>query len=218
MSSKNFQSLKQMGIEMVRLGLVVGPGGNISARDDGRAFLSPSGFALDKIGDEEWSVIDLEKERLTSGLKPTSEAEMHIRILKARPDVQFICHAHPATTIGLISGGQDLLPFTPDFVAIVDRVAYVPYVVPCGRELAVAVENAVKSGINVVALRNHGVVTIGRSANEALTRMIVVEDQAKTQLAALIAGKPQALTAAEQDGIRHLDAETYRRKLLAGQS
>jgi ribulose-5-phosphate 4-epimerase/fuculose-1-phosphate aldolase len=142
---------------------------------------------------------------------------MHIRILRARPDVQFICHAHPATTIGIISGGADLLPFTPDFVAIVDRVAYVPYVVPCGRELAIAVEQAAQRGFNVVALRNHGVVTLGRSAAEALTRMVVVEDQAKTQLAAMIAGKPRALTGEEQEGIRNLDAESYRRKLLADQ-
>jgi L-fuculose-phosphate aldolase len=208
--------LREMGMQMVRKGLVVGPGGNISARDGPHIYLSPTGYDLDRIADDEWAVVELEKERQVRGLKPTCEVEMHLRIFKARAEVNFICHAHPATVIGLISGGRKLLPFTPDFVALVDRVAYVPFIVPAGTELAVAVEQAARTGVNAIALRNHGALTLGRTAREALARMLILEDQAKTQVAALAAGRPRALTKAQQEGIRKLDAEAYRRKLLGG--
>jgi L-fuculose-phosphate aldolase len=96
----------------------------------------------------------------------------------------------------------------------VDRVEHVPFIMPAGPELALAVEKALATGAPAVALRNHGFVTLGRTANEALVRMRCIEDGAKTQMAALIAGKPRPLSAQEQDAIRRMDVEAYRRKVL----
>ena len=217
MASEIIKALTEMGKAMVEKGLVVGPGGNISGRDGKLVYLSPTGYDLDNIKPKEWAVIDLNREKQIGGLKPTCEIEMHLRIFKARPDVRFVCHAHPAITVGLISGGMEIMPFTPEFVALVDRVKYLPFIAPGTHELAVAVEKAFTKNVNAVCLRNHGVITVGRSGREALTRMIVIEDQAKTQLAALAAGKPRPLTAKEQDAIRHADAGACRRKLLARQ-
>ena len=214
MALEIIRALTEMGKAMVENGLVVGPGGNISGRDGKLVYLSPTGYDLDNIKPKEWSVIDLNREKQLGGLKPTCEVEMHLRIFTARPDVRFVCHAHPPTAVGLISGGAKIMPFAPDFVAFVDRVEYLPFIAPGGHKLAVAVEKAFAKGVNAVCLRNHGVITIGCSVREALTRMIVIEDQAKTQVAALVAGKPRTLTVKEQNAIRHADAAAYRRKLL----
>lgn len=178
-------------------------------------YLSPTGYDVDRIKPNEWSVIDLEREKQFRGLKPTCEVEMHLRIFNARPDVRLVCRAHPATTVGIISAGRKILPLTPDFVALVGRVGYLPYVIPAGHELAVAVEKAFRKNVNCVCLTNHGAITVGCSVREALTRMIVLEDQAQTMLAAYTVGKPRPLTPKEQDDIRNMDAETYRKKLLA---
>jgi L-fuculose-phosphate aldolase len=45
--------------------LVVGPGGNISTRHDGKMYLSPSGFALDEIRPEQWVEVDIATGDLT---------------------------------------------------------------------------------------------------------------------------------------------------------
>ena len=211
------KELTDLGIQMVQKGLVVGPGGNISGREGDLVYLSPTGYDLDHIAENEWAVVDVKKEKQVRGLRPTCEVEMHLNIFKARPDVKLVCHAHPATTIGIISAGKEILPFTPDFVALVDKIVYLPFIVPAGRELAVAVAAAFKTGVNVVCLRNHGAIALGKTAREALTRMLVLDDQAQTMVAATVCGTPRPLTEAEQHAVRSLDAETYRKKLQAGE-
>ena len=211
------EDLKAMGTLMVERGLVAGPGGNLSARDGQRMVCSPSGYDVDRVADADWSVVDIESGKPLSGPRPTSEWEMHLLALRSRPEMRFVCHAHPPLATGLISGGADLVAFTPDFVAFVDRVAHAPFVIPAGPELAQAVERAFATGAPAVGLRNHGFVTLGRTAREALVRMMCIEDGAKTQLAAMVAGKPRPLTPAEQDAIRALGAEAYRRKVLGDQ-
>lgn len=212
------EDLKALGLMMVARGLVAGPGGNTSARDGSHMVCSPSGYDVDRIADHEWSVVDLETGKHLAGPRPTSEWEMHLRILKARPKANVVCHAHPPITTGLISGGMEILPWTPDFVAYVDLVYYLPFVKPSSTELAMRVEEGVLAGNNAVALRNHGVVTWGASWREAFSKMMIIEDTAKTQVAALIAGKPQPLTPAEVDHVRGMEVEAYRRKIIEGRS
>jgi L-fuculose-phosphate aldolase len=206
--------LRDMGKAMVERGLVAGPGGNTSGRDGNRMVCSPSGYDVDRIADNEWSVVDMDTGKHLSGPRPTSEWEMHLRILKARPNANYVCHAHPPITTGLISGGMEILPWTPDFVAYVDLVYYLPFVKPSSTELAERVEEGVKAGNNAVALRNHGVVTWGAAWRQAFSKMIIIEDTAKTQMAALIAGKPHPLTEAEVNHVRGMEVEAYRRKII----
>jgi L-fuculose-phosphate aldolase len=210
------EDLKAMGKMMVERGLVAGPGGNTSGRDGAVMICSPSGYDVDRIADDEWSTVDMATGKHLSGPRPTSEWEMHLRILKARPSANFVCHAHPPITTGLISGGMEILPWTPDFVAYVDLVYYLPFVKPSSTELAMRVEEGVRAGNNAVALRNHGVVTWGTAWRQAFSKMMIIEDTAKTQMAALIAGKPQPLNPAEVDHVRGMEVEAYRRKIIEG--
>jgi len=209
--------LRALGRAMADKNLVAGPGGNISARDGTRMVCSPSGYDVDRIADDEWSAVDLETFKHLSGPRPTSEWEMHARILRARPKANFVCHAHPSITTGLISGGMEILPWTPEFVAYVDLIHYLPFVKPSSTELAVRVEEGVRTGVNAVALRNHGLVTWGATWHNALAKTLIVEETAKTQVAALAAGKPQPLTPAEVDHVRGMEVEAYRRKVIGEQ-
>jgi len=193
---------------------VAGPGGNISGREGTRMVCSPSGYDVDRIADDEWSVVDFATGKHVSGPRPTSEWEMHWRALRARPEARVVCHAHPPITTGLISGGMEILPWTPDFVAYVDLVYYLPFVKPSSTELAQRVEEGVRAGNNAVALRNHGIVTWGATWRNAYAKAQIIEDTAKTQVAALVAGKPQPLTPAEVDHVRGMEVEAYRRKII----
>jgi L-fuculose-phosphate aldolase len=202
---------------MVARGLVAGPGGNNSARDGDRMVCTPSGYDVDRVADGEWAVVDIASGKQTSGLRATSEWELHLFTLRTRPEANVVCHAHPPITTGLISGGMEILPWTPDFVAYVDRMYYLPFVKPSSTELAERVAEGFKTGANAVALRNHGVVTIGKNWRDAFAKMIIIEDTAKTQVAALIAGKPRPLNDAEIDHVRNMSVEAYRRKIIEGQ-
>ena len=63
---------------------------------------------------------------------------------------------------------------------------------------------------------NHGAITVGANLKEAFIKMEVLEDSAKLEMAALIAGKPKFFTDEEVDAIDNLSIEAYRRKLLKG--
>jgi ribulose-5-phosphate 4-epimerase/fuculose-1-phosphate aldolase len=78
------------------------------------------------------------------------------------------------------------------------------------------VEEGVLKGNNAVALRNHGVVTWGTTWRQAFSKMMIIEDTAKTQLAAIIAGRPQPLDAAAVTHVRGMEVEAYRRKIIEG--
>jgi L-fuculose-phosphate aldolase len=206
--------LAALGKAMVERGLVAGPGGNISARDGARLVCSPSGYDVDRVADEDWSVLRIEDGRHVAGPRPTSEWELHLLTLRARPEANVVCHAHPPITTGLISGGMDILPWTPDFVAYVDRIYYLPFVKPASTELARRVEEGFGSGAGAVALRNHGVVTVGRNWRQAFATMSIIEETAKTQMAALLAGRPRPLNDEEVEHVRGMSVEAYRRRIL----
>jgi len=211
------EGLKAMGSLMVARGLVAGPGGNTSARDSSRMICTPSGYDVDHVADDEWSIVDLETGKHIAGPRPTSEWELHLKCLRARPETGFVCHAHPPWATGLVCGGAELLPFTPDFIAYVDRIAYLPFTKPSSTELAVAVEGAVRQGFTSVSLANHGFVTLGRTWREAYAKMIIIEDHARLHMAAILAGKPRALSDADQAYVRGMEVEAYRRKVLRGE-
>ena len=206
--------LQQLGRLMMDKGLVTGPGGNTSAREGDHMVCTPSGFDVDRVPEGQWSVLVLETGEVLSGPRPTSEWEMHQLCLKARPDMNVVCHAHPPRATGLVAGGMELLPFTPDFVAYIDHIAYLPFIKPSSTEIAEAVRDAVADGTNAVSLRNHGFLTLGINWRDAYNKMIIIEDAAQLQMAAIVAGSPTPLNDEQIAHVRGMEVEAFRRKVL----
>jgi L-fuculose-phosphate aldolase len=206
--------LTEYGKKIVEKGLVAGPGGNISGRDGDFVYLSPSGFFLDEIKEDEWVKVDLKTGKIYSDLRPTCEISMHLGIYIERKDVKAVFHTHPPITVGLISAGVKFKPFFPDFVAILGkRIPIIDYVQPGGEEIRKAVCKEIKK-VNVVLLKNHGVVAVGESIKEAYTRSLIVEEAAKSLFVGIISGKMKYLKEKEIEGIENLEAEDYRKALL----
>ena len=206
--------LNALGRLMMEKGLVAGPGGNTSARDGSHMVCTPSGFDVDRVPDDKWAIVDIETGKHLSGPRPTSEWEMHLMCLKARPEMNAVCHAHPPRAVGLVAGGMEVLPFTPDFIAYVDHVAYLPFIKPSSTEIAEAVAAAVADGTNAVSLRNHGFVTLGINWRDAYNKMLIIEDDALLQMAAIAAGNPTPLNAEQIAHVRGMEVEAFRRKVL----
>lgn len=200
--------------KIVAKGLVVGPGGNISAKAGDLMLLSPSGFALEDIEPHEWIRVEIGSGKiLDTEVRPSSEVLMHLYAYRENPAIEAIVHTHPAYCIALTLVAQELPMLFPDQAALVGDVGFVPYVLPTTDLLADAV--AAKVGqFNSILLENHGLVTTGKNLREAYYRTEVVEESAKIYLAAKAVGTPKALTDAEYKEIQSLESEAYRVQLL----
>jgi len=194
--------------------LVVGPGGNISAKHEGKMYLSPSGFALDEIEPEQWVEVEIETGAITDiGLRPSSEVLMHLYAYRANPSIGAIVHTHPPYCIAFTLVEQELPIMFPDQAALVGKTVYVPYVLPTTDKLADAFVAKVNDA-STVLLGNHGLVTTGRNLREAYYRTEVVEESAKIFLIAKAIREPKALTTEEFEEIASLESEAYRIELL----
>jgi len=194
--------------------LVVGPGGNISARLGGMMYLSPSGFALDEIAPEQWVEVDIASGSIAdTGFRPSSEVLMHLYAYRANPAIGAIVHTHPPYCIAFTLVERELPILFPDQAALVGKTAYLPYVLPTTDKLADAVAAKVNEASSIL-LGNHGLVTTGRNLREAYYRTEVVEESAKIWLIAAGIRQPKALTQAEYEEIASLESEAYRIELL----
>ncbi|MCX8083273.1 MAG: class II aldolase/adducin family protein, partial [bacterium] len=161
--------------------------------------------------------VNLKTGEIFSELRPTCEISMHLGIYLTRPEVKAVIHTHPPITVGLISAGIKFKPFFPDYVAILGKdVPVIDYVVPAGEEIRKAVCKEIKK-VNVVLLKNHGVVAVGESIKEAYTRSLIVEEAAKSILVGICCGKLRYFTEKEINQIENLQAEDYRKAILKNQ-
>lgn len=194
--------------------LVVGPGGNLSAKHEGFMYLSPSGFALDEIEPDQWVEVNIETGAITdTGFRPSSEVLMHLYAYRENPDIGAIVHTHPPYCIAFTLVEEELPVMFPDQAALVGKTLYLPYVLPTTDKLADAYA-AVVNKASTVLLGNHGLVTTGRNLREAYYRTEVVEESAKIFLIAKAIKEPKVLTDAEYEEIASLESEAYRVQLL----
>ena len=198
--------------------LVVGQGGNTSARAGQTIVVKASGCAFEDCSQDDYIPIDLATgEVVGSSKKPTCEIHMHLACYLKRPDINAVIHTHPPIATGLASAGQTVPPIYPDLIALVGaEIPLLPYIVPAGKALANAVAEVIGDH-NAVLLGNHGLLTVGANVREAYFRNLLVEEAAKTFLAAKAVGTPYVLSPEEVEEVYNLEAEDYRRALLRGE-
>ena len=211
--SNVIEQLQRYAKELVTSGLVVGAGGNLSARDGEYMYISPSGFDLKEIENEQWVKVHIESGKVEGDLRPSSEVLMHLACFRQRPDVQAVLHAHPTFSVAVSSAGQDIPALFPDFPAMIKKVGYIDYIIPTTNLLADKVAEQIDD-TDVLVFRNHGVLTVGRTMKEAFFFMQLTEESARVFTFSSIVGKPRILTEQECEDLRNLSAERYRSKLL----
>lgn len=217
LSKDDVLKLSYISQKIVDKQLVVGPGGNISIRTDNIMWISPSGFALDQIQEDQWVPVQIHNgQSLHPSLRPSSEIAMHLEIYRNRKDINAIVHTHPPITIGIISTEHNEIPaMFPDFVALVGKVPFIEYVVPCSTELANSVINILQDpAYNALYLKNHGLITLGTNIMQAYYRTEIIENAAKVFWVSKTVGTPRTLLEHEIQEILNLEAEKYRQELL----
>lgn len=205
--------LQRYAKELVTSGLVVGAGGNLSMRDGDYMYISPSGFDLKDIRDEQWVKVHIETGEVIGDLRPSSEVLMHLECFRKRSDIRACLHAHPTFSVAVSSAGKEIPAMFPDFPAMIHHVGYIDYVIPTNEKLANEVAAQV-TDTNVLVFRNHGVLTVGRTMKEAFFFMQLTEEAAKVYTFSQMIGTPRILTNEECEDLRNLAAERYRANLL----
>lgn len=208
------EELVQYGIKIARAGLVAGAGGNISARDNDRAWLKPSGVAMDDMTPDDLCGIDIQTGRQVAGRnKPTSEVNLHLGIYRTRPEIRAVFHTHSPWASGVISAGVELRPMFAESICDLGRTGTIPYITVTTQALADAVREKIAS-CDTLYLVNHGVVATGVTMKQAYYRCLVVEDAAKSMVAAAVVGVPRFLTESQIAELMALDGAKHRIQMV----
>jgi L-fuculose-phosphate aldolase len=178
-----------VGRKAVAAGLVIGSGGNLSARLPGsdECVVTCSGSWLDELTPDDFSLVALADGAVRGGHpKPSSEAQLHLATYRVRPDTNAIIHLHPQTSVLLDALGHPIRLLTIDHAYYVREVRSTPFLQSGTPELAGA--QAAADGCNCVILGHHGCSVLGDTIETAHKRAANLEEAARATLTMLQLG------------------------------
>lgn len=185
--------------QLAAQGLIAGRDGNLSVRlEPTRVLVTPSGLLKSQIAATDMVEVDLATGQSRRGArKPTSELDLHLRILRHRPDVRAVVHAHPPAATAFAVAGQEIPGnLLPELIFVVGPVPLVPFGMPGTPELGDRIVPYIADPRrHALLLANHGAVTMGRTLDEAWIRMESLEHAARIITAARTVGEPKPLDA-----------------------
>lgn len=174
--------------ELVRYGLVVWTGGNVSGRVPGADLfvIKPSGVGYDDLTPENMILCDLDGNVVTetpgSERDPSSDTTAHAYVYRAMPEVGGVVHTHSTYAVAWAARGEEIpcvltgmadefggpIPIGPFAVIGDDSI---------GRGI---VETLHEHRSRAVLMQNHGPFTIGVSAKDAVKAAVMCEDAARS--------------------------------------
>ncbi len=181
-----------------RFGFSEGVSGHITARDPeftDHFWVNPFGTYFGQICVSNLILVDREGE-VVKGNAPVNRSAfaIHSQIHEARPDVVTAAHAHSLYGKSWSSLGRLLDPLTQDACAFYKDHALFNDYNGVVLETSVGQRLALSLGAKkAIILRNHGILTVGRTVDEAAWWYITLERSAQAQLLAEAAGKPIAI-------------------------
>ena len=168
-------------------GLIAGRDGNVSVRvGPDRVLVTPTGLIKSLLTAGDMVEVGLTGRKRRGRRNPTSELDLHLRILSRRPDVGAVVHAHPPTATGFAVAGQEIpANLLPELIFLVGRVPIVPFGTPGTPELGDRVEPYLAEH-DALLLANHGAVTMGTTLDQAWIRMETLEHAARIIMTARV--------------------------------
>lgn len=197
------------------LGFVTSHGGNLSCRvAPGVILITPTKVPKRLIEFDDIVILDDSAKVLFSarGRRPTGETPIHLSILRRRPDLRGVIHAHPPILTGFSLIDEEILsrPFLPEPVIELGPVLYVPYAEPLSQELAAAFDGVIERS-NAFLMRNHGVMVCSpEGPGRALELLEMLEAMAHSVQVAASLGRVNRIPA---DGLKNLERTLRTREL-----
>ena len=169
--------------------------GNVSYRvEDDIVLITPTKTPKRLIAEKDICVLRLSGEKLyvPEGKRPTGETFMHLHLLRKRPDINAVMHAHPPLVTGLSTSaeGQRALrmPLIPEAMMQLGPVITVPYADPNMEELGYQFD-PVANDSNGFVLESHGALVCSpNGVLHAIESLQVMESLAESIIVGRIMG------------------------------
>jgi len=174
--------------ELVRNGLVVWTGGNVSGRVPGADLfvIKPSGVSYDELAPENMILCDLDGNVVPgtpgSERSPSSDTAAHAYVYRHMPEVGGVVHTHSDYAVAWAARGEEI----PCVITAMADEFGGP--IPVG-PFAIIGDDSIGRGIvetlsghrsRAVLMQNHGPFTIGATAKDAVKAAVMLEDVART--------------------------------------
>ncbi len=151
--------------------------GNLSCRlDAGRMLVKASRAWMADLTSQQVALCNIADGASLNGQTPSVEIAFHAGILRCRPDVNVVLHFQTPAATTLACGHPEAMNFfvIPEIPVYIGAIGIVGFLDPGSLPLADAVTEAMKTH-NLAILKNHGMVTVGKSYDEAIQRAVFFE-------------------------------------------
>lgn len=194
--------IAEKGVEILEEGLTQKTSGNVSVRfDENRVAISPSGVPYHEIEPADVPILDLDGEQVGEGKPPSSETPMHLAAYRRREDVGGVVHTHSPYATTFASLGQSIPPSHYLIAFAGKEVPVAPYARNGSEELAEAAMDTMGEDANAVLLRNHGVLAVAPTLDDAHNVAARVEYVGRIHWQASLLGEPELVGDDELDGL-----------------
>ena len=199
--------------ELPKNNLAAWTSGNISARDPetGLVVIKPSGLRFQDLTPANMVVTDLDGRVVQGDLSPSSDTASHCYIYRNLPGVNGVAHTHSRFATAFSVVGESIPCVT---TAMADEFGGE---IPCcgfsligGEDIGKLVVDALKGQRSPAALlQNHGVFTIGATAEAAVKAAVMTEDNAAIVWAARQLGEVITISQADIDSLHDRYQHVY---------
>jgi len=183
-------------LEMNACGLNQGTSGNISMRVGNQMIITPSAVPYDELQPAMLASLKLDAAdaEFSGPLAPSSEWRFHADILRARPEVNAVVHAHPPYCTSLAIAHMEI-PAAHYMVAAFggNNVRCAGYHTFGTAALARACVSALRER-SACLMANHGMLAIGTTLAKAMWTAVELEALARQYYQALQIGGPKLLS------------------------
>ena len=177
------RSVLDAALKLADRGFLAGVGGNLALRiDERRMAVTPSATDYYTMAPEDVCVVALHDLRVLHGSRtPSVESGLHAKVLLRRADCRASVHTHQPIASAFTLLGIPLPVTDGDERALIGDELPVAGYAPSGTGwLARNVARLVRSDRNAYLMRNHGVVCLGATLDDACAVVLAVERAAST--------------------------------------
>ncbi len=151
-------------------------GGNVSLRNNDQIYITPSQIDKANLTANDIIIINLKGEIIEGTHNPSMEKAFHIAIYNTRKDINAIIHAHALwASLAAISNLNINTSLTDEAYYTIKNIAYCNYHTMGTQALADEVKEKITFA-DILILKNHGVITTGKSLSIALERLEVLNN------------------------------------------
>jgi ribulose-5-phosphate 4-epimerase/fuculose-1-phosphate aldolase len=152
--------------------------------------INPYGVMFDEITASSLIKIDMACNKLQDSPFPVNPAgfTIHSAVHEAREDAQCVLHTHTQAGVAVAAQKGGVLPISQQSIFVLSSLAYHDYEGVAFRADEKPRLQADLGSANFLCLRNHGLLTVGRTVADAFLSMYTFENACRIQVAAQAGG------------------------------